>query len=72
MRDDAGSRSEHHEILQRDAAAEAALRHDDAMAADDAIVTDLAKIIDLGPFADDRIADSAAVDPRSRADLDVV
>src|SRR5215204_5968753 len=61
---DPGSRPEHHEIFQRDAAAEATLRHDDAVAADDAIVTDLAKIIDLGSFADDGVADSAAVDAR--------
>ena len=42
------------------------------MAADDAVVTDLAKIIDLGPFADNGVANSAAVDARARADLDVV
>lgn len=72
MRNDAGSRAEHHEIFQRDTAAQPALRHDDAMTADDTVVADLAKITDLGPFADDGVADSAAVDARPRSDLDIV
>src|SRR6202035_4515805 len=72
VRDDAGARSQHHVILQRHAAAEPGLRDDDAMPADDAIVPDLAEVIDLGSLADHGLAHSAAVDPGSRSDLDIV
>src|SRR5436190_9171342 len=70
MGNDAGSRTEHHEILQRDAAAQAALRDDDAIAPDQAVVADLAKIVDLAAFTDDGVADSAAIDAGAGADLD--
>ena len=58
VRDDARARSEHDEILDRHAAAEAGLRDNDAMAADDTIVSNLTEIIDLGSFADHGIAHS--------------
>src|SRR5882724_13628188 len=72
MRDDARARSEHDEILDRHAAAEAGLSDNDAMAADDAVVSDLAEIIDLGSFADHGIAHSATVDPGAGTNLDGV
>src|SRR5581483_9308950 len=72
MRNDAGPRPEHDKILERNAAAQARLRNDDAMLADDTIVSDLTEIVDLGAIANDRIAHAAAIDPRARSDFDVV
>ena len=60
------------EIADHGRAGNAALRHQNAMAADDDVVGDLHQIVDLGPFADDRVAVGAAVDRRPGADLDVV
>src|SRR6202022_3165819 len=59
-------------ILERHAAAQPRLRHHDAVAADHDIVADLHQVVDLGAFADHGVADAAAIDHRSRADLDVV
>ena len=72
VRDDTGARSQHGEILDGDAAAQAGLGNDDAVAADQAVMSDLTEIIDLGSFADDGVAQSAAVDLGARSDLDVV
>src|ERR1700733_8044160 len=72
MRDDAGARSEHDEILQCHAAAEPRLGDDNAMAADHAIMPDLAEVIDLGSLADHGVAHAAAIYSRAGPDLDVV
>ena len=69
---DAGARTQHDEILEGDAAAQAALRDDDAMVSDRAIVSDLAEVIDFRTLADDGVAHAAPIDPRSGSDLDIV
>src|SRR5947207_3105055 len=59
-------------VLDNDAAGDAALRDDDAMAADRHIVSDLHQVVDLGAFADDGVADAAAVNGCAGADLHVI
>src|SRR5262249_19777258 len=63
--------AEHDRILERHAAAQAGLRHHDAVAADDDVVADLDQVVDLGAFADHGVADAAAIDHGPGADLDV-
>src|SRR5262245_19264685 len=59
-------------ILDHDAAGDAALGNDDAVAADRYIVSDLDQVVDLGAFADHRVAIGAAIDRRPSADLHFV
>ena len=46
--------------------------HDDAAAANARVVPDLDQIINFGALADDRVAESAAIDRRVRADFHIV
>ena len=48
------------------------LAGEDVVPADSAVVPDHHQVVDLGPFADPRRAEGAAVDGRAGADLDVV
>src|ERR1700757_287442 len=59
-------------VPNRKAAREPDLGRQHAMPADRHIVTDLDLIVDFGAFADDGIAQTAAIDGRPGADLDVV
>src|SRR6266403_1262532 len=59
-------------ILDHDAAGDAALGNDDAVAADRYIVSDLNQVVDLGAFADHCVAVGAAIDRGPGADLHLV
>ena len=64
--------TQRHMVANRQAARETYLGRQQAMPADCHIVTDLDLIVDFGAFADDGVAQAAAIDSRSGADLDVV
>ena len=72
MVDHTGLAADHRIIAHRYAAGNSGLAHDNAMAADHDVVANLDEVVDLGPLADHRVADGAAVDRRAGADLDVV
>src|SRR5262249_53361978 len=59
-------------ILDDDAAGDAALRDDNAVATYPHIVSDLHQVVDLGAFANDSIAIGAAIDGGAGADFHVV
>src|SRR5665213_393663 len=64
--------AKHGKVLQRHAATQPTLGDDNAMAADDDVVADLTKVVDLRGLPDRRVPDTATIDRRPGADLDVV
>src|ERR1700682_3070880 len=64
--------TQRHIVANRQAARESYLGRKQTMPADCHVVTDLDLIVDFRAFADDGIAQTAAIDGRSGADLDVV
>ena len=63
---------QHHAVFQYHAASEANLSGDHAIASDAAIVCDHDQIIELAAFPNHRVAQCAAIDRGTRADLDIV
>src|SRR5205807_297556 len=61
-----------HVVLDHHAAGDTALRDNDAVTTDRNIVSDLHEVVDFGAFADDGIADRAAVNGGAGPDLHVV